>query len=85
MATGAPSYDNYDQSGEIGLLSQQLGPLGGILSSLGMNPDQMLLNSLLGNQFGGQQARLGGRSPRLHDIMVYEQQKTFFDLNKIFC
>jgi len=73
-----PFGSQVDTSGEIDVLKQLMGPFGELLKSL-FDPDKMLLNQLTGSPFGGMQARLSGRTPRMHDIMMYEQQKTFFD------
>ena len=70
----------FDQSGQIDILSQLMGPLSGILNALGMNPDGMALNALTGNPYAGQMGRFSGRTPRQADVMGWENQQTYFNL-----
>lgn len=71
----------FDQSGQIDIVSQLLGPMSGILNALlGMSPDAMALNAFTGNPYAGQMARFGGRTPRQADVMNWESQQTYYNL-----
>lgn len=81
MAQEPPKYGyQVDETGQIDLLTQLLGPLGSILSALGQSPDAMALNSLTGNPYAGQIGRLSGKTPRYADVLGWENQQSYFKL-----
>jgi hypothetical protein len=80
MSQEPPKYGyQVDETGQIDLLTQLLGPLGSIFSALGMSPDAMALNFLTGNPYAGQLGRLGGRTPSYGDVLGYQNQQAYFD------